>query len=111
MQPVVNIHVESVGRTFFIHYLSQIVYNASHEPIKHHKKKEKKKKKKENSIKKSKPQIKFRPKLPRKSKTPRVRGSAHAPPPPPISPRNGSRYKRGAHGYDNVRRFGWNGLV
>eukprot|EP01083_Nonionella_stella_P142478 440924_1 len=46
MQPVVNIHVESVGRTFFIHYLSQIVYNASHEPIKHHKKKEKKKKKK-----------------------------------------------------------------
>eukprot|EP01083_Nonionella_stella_P175154 609116_1 len=75
------------------------------------KKKEKKKKKKENSIKKSKPQIKFRPKLPRKSKTPRVRGSAHAPPPPPISPRNGSRYKRGAHGYDNVRRFGWNGLV
>mmetsp|Transcript_55121 Transcript_55121/g.87948 ORF Transcript_55121/g.87948 Transcript_55121/m.87948 type:complete len:602 (+) Transcript_55121:89-1894(+) len=51
MQSPLQIDVESVGRSFLIHYLQSIVYNASHDTLTHHKskqhtKKQKKKKKK-----------------------------------------------------------------
>ena len=46
MQPPIQIDVECVGRSFLIHYLKSIVYNASHEQSNQTTKKQKKKKKK-----------------------------------------------------------------
>ena len=45
MQPPIQIDVESVGRTFLIHYLQNIAYQQTNQSTKKTKKKKKKKKK------------------------------------------------------------------